>query len=371
MRAATTATIFDRFVAERVLNDQSCRGSVRLIQLNGPRDCREVAMLGRWPLDLPQRIVEMKVVFGLRMPRDLSVSETTDRLKAAGFQCFADLSVWKSLGAEQAVKQGARWLMSQHLRNAHDGPHFDGWCELCRAAVRFSISDAPQLPGVWFYRDDAVCSSCGMMARLRLGVLLLRQLLGDGRPAIYVNEQLSALYPWLLRHYADVVGSEYAPNPDTRPLLQQRLDWLLRDQRRELLVHEDATCLSHPDARFNALMSFDELEHIPDYHAALREFARVLKPGGIAVLTAPFLDGDETTRVRARHRADGSIEHLLPPDYHGDPMVAGNQILCYQDFGWDILAALRSAGFSEAHTVSYWNLSLGFPSLITAWVARR
>ncbi len=299
------------------------------------------------------------------------MSYVVERLAQSGFDCFPDLAAWKSWQSQNEVKLAARWLIAQQLRNAQDGPHYEGWCELCGTAVRFGISDKPQLAGVWFFRDDATCSSCAMMGRLRMGVVLLRQLLGTGRPAIYVNEQLSALYPWLLRNYADVVGSEYAPDPAGHPVLQKRLDWLLRDQRRQRIVHEDATALSHPDGRFYALMSFDVLEHIPDYPAALREFARVLRPGGIAILTAPFLDNAQDTRIRARHLADGTIEHLLPPEYHGDPMVSGNQILCYQDFGWDILESLRAAGFSEAWTVSYWHLSGGFPSQMTAWVARR
>jgi SAM-dependent methyltransferase len=298
-------------------------------------------------------------------------TETAARLARVAVDCFVDLAAWQAWQKQHEVLLAARWLMAQQLRNAVNGPAFAGWCALCRTAVNYRISDSPQLAGVWYYRDDAVCSGCGMMGRLRMGVLLLQQLLGAGRPSIYVNEQISALYPWLLRHYADVQGSEYAPDPATHHVLQQRLDWLLRDQRPQRVVHEDATALSHPDGRFNALLSFDVLEHIPDYHAALREFARVLQPGGIAILTAPFLDNAQDTRIRARHLADGTLEHVLPPEYHGDPMVNGHQILCYQDFGWDILDALRSAGFRDAQTVSMWDLTGGFPSQLTAWVARR
>lgn len=299
------------------------------------------------------------------------MSEIAAQLARTGVESFADLAAWQSWQKQNEVRLAARWLIAQHLRSAQCGPAYAGWCALCRTAVNFRISDSPQLAGVWYYRDDAVCSGCGMMGRLRMGVLLLRQLLESKRSSIYVNEQVSALYPWLLRHYVDVVGSEYAPDVSAHALLQRRLDWVLRDQRRQRIVHEDATALSYKTGRFDALLSFDVLEHIPDYHAALREFARVLKPGGVAILTAPFLDNAQDTRIRARHMADGSIEHVLPPEYHGDPMVNGDQILCYQDFGWDILDALRSAGFRDAQTVTMWDPSGGFPSQLLAWVARR
>jgi len=299
------------------------------------------------------------------------MNKIVERLKSAGIDCFSDLAAWKSWQSENEAKLAARWLIAQRFHSALDGTEYDGWCELCGTAVRFGISDTPQSGEFWFFREDVICNSCGMMARLRLGAVLLRHLLPPADSAIYVNEQLSALYPWLLRNFADVVGSEYVPNLAERSNLKKRLKSLLRGQSRQRLVHEDATALSFPDGRFSALMSFDVLEHIPDYHAALHEFARVLRPDGIAILTAPFLDNTQETRVRARHLADGTLEHLLPPEYHGDPLADDHQVLCYQDFGWDILEALRSAGFSEAWTVSHWNLAAGFPSQLTAWVARR
>lgn len=303
-------------------------------------------------------------------------SSLARQLKPAGFDCFADLAAWRSWQADNRDRLEARWLIAQQLRGALDGPEYQGWCEVCGSAVRFRVSDVPQLAGVWYFRDDAVCSSCRLMGRLRLGALLLRQLLPSPDAEIYVNEQLSGLYVWLLKNYPRVAGSEYLPDGALtsglrRWKLQRRLNWLLGELGSRDLLHEDATALSFSDARFSALMSFDVLEHIPDYPAALREFARVLKPGGVAILTAPFLDNDQQTRVRARQLADGTIEHLLPAEYHGDPAAGGNQILCYQDFGWDILESLRGAGFSEACTVSYWNVATGFPSQVTAWVARR
>ena len=43
-----------------------------------------------------------------------------------------------------------------------------------------------------------------------------------------------------------------------------------------------------PDGSFDVVLCTEVLEHIPDPLAAIREFARVLKPGGTLLLTAPF-----------------------------------------------------------------------------------
>lgn len=43
-----------------------------------------------------------------------------------------------------------------------------------------------------------------------------------------------------------------------------------------------------PDASFDAVLCSEVLEHIPDPVAAIKEFSRVLKPGGTLMLTAPF-----------------------------------------------------------------------------------
>lgn len=50
---------------------------------------------------------------------------------------------------------------------------------------------------------------------------------------------------------------------------------------------EDLMALTFPDASFDAAISFETIEHVPDSRRALRELARVLKPGGMLILTCP------------------------------------------------------------------------------------
>lgn len=50
----------------------------------------------------------------------------------------------------------------------------------------------------------------------------------------------------------------------------------------------DITSIPEPDASFDAVMCIEVLEHLPDPIHALRELARLLKPDGTLIITAPF-----------------------------------------------------------------------------------
>jgi SAM-dependent methyltransferase len=50
----------------------------------------------------------------------------------------------------------------------------------------------------------------------------------------------------------------------------------------------DITDVPEPDGSFDAIMCIEVLEHLPDPGAAVREFARLLRPGGHLIVTSPF-----------------------------------------------------------------------------------
>lgn len=93
-----------------------------------------------------------------------------------------------------------------------------------------------------------------------------------------------------LRHrelcaHLDYVSQDFAAyegRGDARGLQTGRFDASRVD------IVSDITDIPEPDASFDAVMCIEVLEHVPDPLAALRELARLLRPKGKLILTAPF-----------------------------------------------------------------------------------
>jgi hypothetical protein len=77
------------------------------------------------------------------------------------------------------------------------------------------------------------------------------------------------------------------------------------------------------------------------------------------LFSTPFDTASATNVIRARVLDNGHIEHLLPPEYHGDPL-GGKGILAFQVFGWEMLTQVREAGFSSASALLYHSEDFGY-----------
>jgi SAM-dependent methyltransferase len=165
---------------------------------------------------------------------------------------------------------------------------------------------------------------------------------------IYLMEQTTDLYVYLRKNYSELIGSEFLGS--TVPL---------GDMDARGLRNEDATCLSFEDESLDAILSFDVFEHIPNYRQAFRECYRTLRSGASMFFTVPFNANTESNTVRAIQREDGEIEHILPPEYHGDPL-SDRGILCYRHFGWEMLAELRGTGFTDAYAYIFKSAAMGY-----------
>jgi SAM-dependent methyltransferase len=240
------------------------------------------------------------------------------------------------------------------------------WCTVCNGDRAMRFED----PCDW--REQGTCSGCGLSARLRFCVGWLAGLAESvsDHPRIYLTEQATRAHYLVRRMFRQTTGSEYVGHAGRAQALQRAIDYHCGGPWRSRLQHQDITALDFPDRSFDTIGSFDVLEHVPDYPGALGELFRVTKPGGWLVLSAPFLDRSAATLVRARMDASGAVEHLCPPEYHGEP-VDDAGCLCFHHFGWDLLDRFRDAGFKDVRYVHSQAIELGFPGRVGAFLAQR
>ncbi len=199
------------------------------------------------------------------------------------------------------------------------------------------------------WRERLVCDCCGLNSRQRASIHLFELMQAEAPVSkVWITEQVTSVYHALKRRVPELVGSEFLGDSVKSGFIN---DAGIR--------HEDVTSSSFPDGSIDAILSFDVFEHVPDPDKAFRECCRVLAPSGVLMFTVPFLSLDQETRVRARMKGD-EILHLLPPQYHGDPVKPDSGVLCFQEFGWDTLERLRAAGFATASVLAFESAQFGY-----------
>lgn len=206
------------------------------------------------------------------------------------------------------------------------------------------------------YREYMVCPHCGLNNRQRFVASYVMR--GGGE--IYACEYVTKLYAFLRDAGARITGSEYL-GPEVRP--GQKLDGVR---------HEDLSGLSFADGSFDTVISSDVFEHVSDIGAALSECRRVLRPGGRMLATFPFFRSCTGRTVKRAALEGGTVRHILPPQYHGNPLSKEGSLVFY-DYGWDFLDLCRDAGFADAYALAYYDSLLGHvgQGAQLAWVGVR
>jgi hypothetical protein len=292
------------------------------------------------------------------------VKEMTDRSTTMGlldireeYDSNRQYSEWLSKNQRELDK---RWQQVLDLQAANQSKRdflVDGYCWVCGKESKFLVDFQYSNGHDINWRERLCCQECGLNNRLRLTVQILETL--QPGPIGYLTEHLTPLADLMRKRKPGLLTSEFL-GPGLIP----------GSVSKHGVRHEDLTRLSLDKESLDFVVSCDVIEHIPDFRAALSEICRVLKPQGVALISAPFAIGSDLNIIRAILRDNETI-HLLEPEYHGDP-VGGSGILCFYHFGWEILQDLRNAGFATASLALYWSAryaNIGAPQIF--FIARK
>lgn len=203
-----------------------------------------------------------------------------------------------------------------------------GHCPLCGFTWFVKLND---------YEMAIRCLRCRSSAATLSFVSVLKHFIPDlAAKHVYELSSRGPLVRYLLKHAGRVTLSEYF---DDVPV----------GQYKGAVQCQDVQQLTYHGNSFDVCTSTELFEHVPDDVQGFRELRRVLKPGGILLFTVPMMVAEETLE-RAR-LVDGRIQHLLTPEYHNDRIRGSAAVLCFRNYGQDILYRLSLAGFNEPRII--------------------
>jgi SAM-dependent methyltransferase len=186
------------------------------------------------------------------------------------------------------------------------GASFPRTCSVCGYRGRFQSAGRPR-------RIDARCPQCGSAERYRLFAL------------------------WLDRHGAGLRTARvlhFAPEKGLAKLLKGRVGAYqsadITPGKAEIVRNIEA--IEEPDASFDCVVCSHVLEHVDD-RKALNEVYRVLKPGGMALIMLPVIEGWASTyENRAVVTPEARMRHYGQSDH-------------VRYYGADVRDRIRAAGF--------------------------
>jgi len=201
-------------------------------------------------------------------------------------------------------------------------------CNICGHRGGFQLP-----PNATNLRESLLCAECGSNSRDRMLVYALGIALGrkpplrdwPAGPTFRVFETTGYRgHTRFLGEKYDYYNTKYDPEEIAKG----------GDPR----YFADVQKMPYADEFFDCALSSDVFEHVRLDEQAFREVFRVLKPGGLFVLQAPY---GHNTPTRILVQPDGERDTFLePPQYHAE------NTLVYRIYGFDLLDRLQAYGFA-------------------------
>jgi len=198
----------------------------------------------------------------------------------------------------------------------------------------------------WF-RDHLLCAHCGSVPRERALMLTIERFFPRWRELV-IHESSPGnrgASVRLAKECPGYFGSQFYPD---LPAGSTERNWRC----------ENLEALSFADESVDLHVTQDVLEHVFDPARVFQEVARTLKPGGAHVFTVPLVNKAAPSRRRAEIAPDGSIRHLEPPQFHGNPIDHSGSLVT-MDWGYDITAFIHATSGLFTHVIHIDDLSHG------------
>ena len=231
-----------------------------------------------------------------------SAEEDHSRRLPASYFCRMNLQIFFRSGIKAIYNRIPTGLRSILFRGTAR------YCPLCNSNVRQFY------PAGLDRRPDARCPVCNSLERHRLFYKL--------------TEEHTDLFDGAEKHLLHI-----APEEGIEKLLRElpNVHYLSADlEDTNAMVRMDITDIQYPAESFDVIFCSHVLEHVPDDRRALREFYRVLKPGGWCGIQIPVTDAvtfeDPTvTDPEKRLRIFGQRDHVrrYGPDVRDRMEAAG------------------------------------------------
>lgn len=216
-----------------------------------------------------------------------------------------------------------------------------GYCNTCDTQVTFKAMNS------WL-RDHLLCSNCGSIPRERALMHAIETYYPDFRDLL-IHESSPGGRGASLK-LAEQCGKYTASHFD-------------RSVPRGSIAStgyqsEDLQQLTFENESFDLVVTQDVVEHLFEPEKAFAEITRILKPGGAHIFTVPLVNKINKSERCASINADGKIQHLTDPEYHGNPIDSSGSLVTMR-WGYDICEWIfRSSGLPTV-IFSIDNLDLG------------
>ena len=218
----------------------------------------------------------------------------------------------------------------------------EGFCQICDTAATFHVpKEYTEM------REHYICNKCRSVPRERALMYCIEKYYPNWRD-LDVHESSPA------RRGASVklaTSSHYNSS--------QFLPGFPFGREQNGIRNENIEKLSFPDRSFDIFVTQDVMEHVFHPDRAFAEIARVLRPGGAHIFTVPLMNRAKPSERAARVLADGKVEHLLPAEYHGNPVSEQGSLVTMR-WGRDIGRHIHQATglFTTIHYLDNFQLGI-------------